>query len=64
MKTFDFIYDFGSPNVYLMHKIMDQIETCAGAKACYVTVLLREMFKLTGNKPPLAQFDGIKGKID
>jgi 2-hydroxychromene-2-carboxylate isomerase len=63
MKAFDFIYDFGSPNVYLMHKIMDQIEERAGAKANYVPVLLGGIFKLTDNKPPLVQFDGIKGKI-
>jgi 2-hydroxychromene-2-carboxylate isomerase len=64
MKTFDFIYDFGSPNVYLMHKIMDQIEERAGAKANYVPVLLGGIFKLTENKPPLVQFDGIRGKIE
>lgn len=64
MKTFDFIYDFGSPNVYLMHKIMDQIEKRAGAKANYVPVLLGGIFRLTENKPPLVQFNGIKGKIE
>ena len=64
MKSFDFIYDFGSPNVYLMHKIMSQIEERAGAKANYVPVLLGGIFKLTENKPPLVQFNGIKGKIE
>lgn len=64
MKTFDFIYDFGSPNVYLMHKIMDQIEVRSGAKANYIPVLLGGIFKLTDNKPPLVQFNGIKGKIE
>ena len=63
MKSFDFIYDFGSPNVYLMHKIMGQIEQRSGAKANYIPVLLGGIFKLTDNKPPLVQFDGIKGKI-
>lgn len=64
MKTFDFIYDFGSPNVYLMHKIMDQIEERTGAKANYCPVLLGGIFRLTENKPPLVQFNGIKGKIE
>ncbi len=64
METFDFIYDFGSPNVYLMHKIMDQIEQKAGLKANYVPVLLGGIFKLTENKPPMVQFSGVKGKID
>lgn len=64
MRTFDFIYDFGSPNVYLMHKIMAQIEKRAGAKANYMPVLLGGIFKLTENKPPLVQFNGIKGKIE
>ncbi|HAD29271.1 MAG TPA: disulfide bond formation protein DsbA, partial [Rhodobacteraceae bacterium] len=64
MKTFDFIFDFGSPNVYLMHKIMNQIEDLSGSKANYIPVLLGGIFKLTNNKPPLVQFDGIKGKIE
>ena len=64
MKTFDFIFDFGSPNVYLMHKIMNQIEDLSGSKANYIPVLLVGIFKLTNNKPPLVQFDGIKGKIE
>ena len=64
MKTFDFIFDFGSPNVYLMHKIMKQIEDLSGSKANYIPVLLGGIFKLTNNKPPLVQFDGIKGKIE
>ena len=64
MLTFDFIYDFGSPNVYLIHKIMSQIEDRTGSKANYIPVLLGGIFKLTNNKPPLVQFSGIKGKIE
>ena len=64
MQTFDFIYDFGSPNVYLIHKIMSQIEHRTGSKANYIQVLLGGIFKLTNNKPPLVQFSGIKGKIE
>ena len=64
MKQFDFLYDFGSPNVYLMHKIMGQIEERSGAKARYVPVLLGGIFKLTENKPPMVAFAGIKGKMD
>lgn len=64
MKTFDFIYDFSSPNVYMVHKIIDQIEARSGAKANYVPVLLGGIFRLTENTPPLIQFEGIKGKIE
>ena len=64
MKSFDFIYDFASPNVYLMHKIMGQIEDRSGAKARYVPVLLGGIFRLTENTPPLVQFKDVKGKIE
>ncbi len=64
MKTFDFIYDFASPNVYLVHKIMDQIEARSGAKAVYVPVLLGGIFRITKNTPPLVQFEGVQGKIE
>jgi 2-hydroxychromene-2-carboxylate isomerase len=60
MKSFDFIYDFASPNVYLMHKIMGQIEDRSGAKARYVPVLLGGIFRLTENTPPLVQFKDVK----
>lgn len=64
MKTFDFLYDFGSPNVYLVHKIMDQIEARTGAKANYIPILLGGLFKLTKNTPPIQAFGGVTNKLE
>lgn len=63
MKCFDFIYDFASPNVYLMHKIMGQIEKRTGATARYVPVLLGGVFRLTDNTAPMQAFGHVKNKL-
>ncbi len=58
----EFHFDFGSPNAYLAHKVIPAIETRTGVRFDYVPVLLGGVFKLTNNKPPMAQFAGIKNK--
>ncbi|MGA9794610.1 MAG: 2-hydroxychromene-2-carboxylate isomerase [Rhizomicrobium sp.] len=64
MKTIDFLFDFGSPNAYLAHKVIPGIEKRTGATFNYIPVLLGGIFKLTGNKPPAVAFGGVKGKMD
>jgi 2-hydroxychromene-2-carboxylate isomerase len=64
MKTVDFLFDFGSPNAYLAHKVIPGIEQRTGATFNYIPVLLGGIFKLTGNKPPAVAFGGVKGKMD
>jgi len=63
-KTVDFIYDFGSPNAYLAHKVLPAIAARTGAIFNYVPVLLGGIFKLTNNKPPMMAFGPVKGKMD
>jgi 2-hydroxychromene-2-carboxylate isomerase len=63
MKTVEFLFDFGSPNAYLAHKVIPEIERRTGAKFVYFPVLLGGVFKLTNNKPPMVQFDGIRNKL-
>ena len=62
MTTLEFLFDFGSPNAYLAHKVIPQIEARTGAAFAYVPVLLGGIFKLTNNKPPMVAFGGIKGQ--
>jgi len=62
--TPEFLFDFGSPNAYLAHKIIPDIEKRTGAKFTYVPVLLGGIFKATNNKPPMVAFGGIKGKME
>ena len=61
-KTVDFIFDFASPNAYLVHKVMPEIEARSGAKFNYIPCLLGGIFKATGNQAPMIAFGGIKNK--
>jgi len=58
-----FYFDFGSPNAYLSHQVIPQIEARTGVKFAYVPVLLGGLFKLTGNRSPMEAFGGIKNKL-
>ena len=58
-----FYFDFGSPNAYLSHKVIPQIEARTGARFGYVPILLGGLFKLTGNRSPVEAFAGIKNKL-
>ena len=62
--TLEFLFDFGSPNAYLAHKIVPEIEKRTGRKFIYVPVLLGGIFKATNNKPPMIAFGGIKNKME
>ena len=64
MRPVEFIFDFGSPNAYLAHRIIPKIEQRTGAAFAYNPCLLGGIFKATGNKSPIEQFAGVKGKLD
>ena len=61
-KTVDFIFDFASPNAYLVHKVIPEIEARSGAHFNYIPCLLGGIFKATGNQAPMIAFGGIKNK--
>ncbi|HXQ13189.1 MAG TPA: 2-hydroxychromene-2-carboxylate isomerase [Caulobacteraceae bacterium] len=58
-----FYFDFGSPNAYLAHKVIPEIEQRTGAKFTYVPALLGGIFKATGNQSPAQAFAGIPSKL-
>jgi len=64
MVSAEFLFDFGSPNAYLAHRALPQIEKRTGVAFDFVPVLLGGVFKLTGNKPPMVAFAGIKNKSE
>ena len=57
-----FMFDFGSPNAYLCHKVIPGIENRTGVKFEYVPVLLGGLFKLSHNRSPAEAFAGILNK--
>jgi len=62
MVKVEFHFDFGSPNAYLSHLVIPEIEKRAGVKFEYVPVLLGGVFKLTNNRSPAQSLAGIKNK--
>ena len=62
MKGVEFHFDFGSPNAYLSHLVIPEIEHRTGAKFIYVPVLLGGVFKLTNNRSPAESMTGIRNK--
>lgn len=57
-----FLFDFGSPNAYLSHKVIPAIEKRTGVTFEYVPILLGGVFKATNNKSPAETLAGVKNK--
>jgi len=58
----EFHYDFGSPNAYLVHKVIPTITEQTGIEFEYVPILLGGVFKATNNVSPAVSLAGIKNK--
>src|SRR5437660_690630 len=64
MPHVEFHFDFASPNAYLAHLLIPEIEKRTGAPFEYVPVLLGGVFKLTNNRAPMESFQGVKNKLE
>ena len=62
MTTYEFHFDFGSPNAYLSHKVIPAIEERTGVTIDYIPVLLGGVFKATNNVSPAISLAGIENK--
>jgi len=58
----EFHFDFGSPNAYLAHLVIPEIERRTGVAFAYVPILLGGVFKLTNNRSPAESLAGIRNK--
>ena len=59
----EFLFDFGSPNAYLCHKVLPAIAARTGAQFDYVPILLGGLFKLSNNRSPIEAFAAIPNKL-
>lgn len=59
----EFLYDFGSPNAYLVHRVLPDLARRTGANLRYTPILLGGVFKATGNLSPMMAFRDVKGKL-
>jgi 2-hydroxychromene-2-carboxylate isomerase len=57
-----FLFDFGSPNAYLCHKVIPRIEDRCGVRFEYLPILLGGLFKLSNNRSPVEAFKDIPNK--
>ena len=64
MTKVEFHFDFGSPNAYLAHVVVPQVERRTGVKFEYVPILLGGVFKLTNNRSPAEKLAGIKNRLE
>ncbi|MFZ0660626.1 MAG: 2-hydroxychromene-2-carboxylate isomerase [Candidatus Binataceae bacterium] len=64
MIKVEFHFDFGSPNAYLSHLVIPEVEKRTGVKFEYIPVLLGGVFKMTNNRSPAESLAGIKNKPD
>lgn len=61
-KTIEFIFDFVSPNGYLVWQPLQELAARKGATITLTPALLGGMHKLTGNAPPFIRDADVKGK--
>jgi len=64
MTRVEFHFDFGSPNAYLAHLVVPEVEARTGAKFEYMPILLGGVFKLTNNRSPVEKLAGIKNRLE
>ena len=59
----EFVFDFASPNAYLVWKVLPDLAQRHDAEVQIMPCLLGGLFRLTGNQAPFSAFAGIKGKL-
>jgi 2-hydroxychromene-2-carboxylate isomerase len=64
MKNVELIFDFASPNAYLVLPLIREIAARTGASLTVTPCLLGGIFKATGNQAPFVAFAPVKGKMD
>ncbi|WP_146344307.1 2-hydroxychromene-2-carboxylate isomerase [Falsiphaeobacter marinintestinus] len=60
----EFIFDFASPNAYLVHQVLPRLCQRHQAELAYRPCLLGGIFKATGNQAPMMAFSNVKGKLE
>lgn len=62
-REIEFMFDFGGPNSWFVHRAIPAIEAAGKVRFRYVPVLLGGIFKATGNQPPLMTYGHIAAKV-
>ena len=62
-KTLELIFDFGSPNAWLVLKTLPPLLERTGAALVVTPCLLGGIFKATGNQPPMLRYADAPAKL-
>ena len=63
MREIEFLFDFGSPNAYFVHRALPAILARGTVSFRYVPVLLGGVFKAIGNQSPMQSYGHIGAKV-
>lgn len=63
-REIEFIYDFGGPNSWFVHRAIPRIEAQRAVAFRYVPVLLGGLFKATGNQAPMMSYGHVTAKVN
>ncbi len=64
MREIEFLYDFGSPNAWFVHRAIPACAARGTVTFRYVPVLLGGVFKATGNQSPMQAYGHVAAKRD
>lgn len=62
-REIEFLFDFGGPNSWFVHRAIPAIEAGGKVRFRYVPVLLGGIFKATGNRPPMMTYGHVEAKV-
>jgi 2-hydroxychromene-2-carboxylate isomerase len=62
-REVEFLFDYGSPNAYLVHRAIPVFEARGVVTFRYVPVLLGGIFKALGNQSPMQAYGHIGAKV-
>lgn len=64
MTALEFYFDVASPNAYLSHKVLPDLQQRTGIKIQYIPCLLGGIFKATNNQSPMVAYANVPQKMD
>ncbi len=59
----EFLFDVGSPNAYLVHRVIPRLQAGGRLRFVYVPVLLGGLFKLANNRSPMQAYAEVPLKL-
>ncbi len=62
-REIEFLFDFGSPNAYFVHRALGDYTAGGAVSFRYVPVLLGGVFKAIGNQSPMQAYGHIGAKV-